>query len=201
MNETPAGTGGTGSETAILEGRGLLKHYHDGDVQALRGVSMTIADGEFVAITGPSGCGKTTLLQLLGGLDRPTGGDVLFRGRPLSAIDLDAYHARQVGFVFQSFHLLPTLTSVENVQVPMFEGPWPRRERAPRAAALLAEVGLQHRNAHRPGQLSVGERQRVAIARALANDPTLLLADEPTGNLDSKSQVEILRLLADLRHR
>ncbi len=201
MNETAAGTGGPNSETVILEGRGLLKHYDDGDVQALRGVSLAIAEGEFVAITGPSGCGKSTLLQLLGGLDRPTGGDVLFRGRPLSAIDLDAYHARQVGFVFQSFHLLPTLTSVENVQVPMFEGPWPRRERAPRAAALLAEVGLPHRNTHRPGQLSVGERQRVAIARALANDPTLLLADEPTGNLDSRSQDEILRLLADLRHR
>jgi ABC-type lipoprotein export system ATPase subunit len=154
-----------------------------------------------VAITGPSGCGKSTLLHLLGGLDRPTGGEVLFRGQPLSRLDLDAFHAPQVGFVFQSFHLMPTLTALENVQVPMFEGPWPRSERAPRAASLLAEVGLAHRSGHRPGQISVGERQRVAIARALANEPTLLLADEPTGNLDSKSQDEVLRLLGQLRDR
>ena len=189
------------AEPAILRADGLVKHYTDGDVQALRGVSMAIAPGEFAAITGPSGCGKSTLLHLLGGLDRPTAGEVYFRGQPLSRIDLDAYHARQVGFVFQSFHLMPTLTAAENVQIPMFEGPWPRRARAPRAADLLAEVGLAHRGHHRPGQLSVGERQRVAIARALANDPMLLLADEPTGNLDSKSQDEVLRLLGQLRDR
>jgi ABC-type lipoprotein export system ATPase subunit len=188
-------------EPAILRAEGLVKHYADGDVQALRGVSLEIAAGEFVAITGPSGCGKSTLLHLLGGLDRPTAGEVLFRGQPLSRLDLDAYHARQVGFVFQSFHLMPTLTALENVQIPMFEGPWPRSERAPRAANLLAEVGLAHRSGHRPGQISVGERQRVAIARALANEPTLLLADEPTGNLDSKSQDEVLRLLGQLRDR
>jgi ABC-type lipoprotein export system ATPase subunit len=188
-------------EPAILRAEGLVKHYADGDVQALRGVSLEIAAGEFVAITGPSGCGKSTLLHLLGGLDRPTAGEVLFRGQPLFRLDLDAYHARQVGFVFQSFHLMPTLTALENVQIPMFEGPWPRSERAPRAANLLAEVGLAHRSGHRPGQISVGERQRVAIARALANEPTLLLADEPTGNLDSKSQDEVLRLLGQLRDR
>jgi ABC-type lipoprotein export system ATPase subunit len=189
------------TEPAILRAEGLAKHYPDGDVQALRGVTLAIEAGEFVAITGPSGCGKSTLLHLLGGLDRPTAGEVQFRGQPLSSLDLDAFHARQVGFVFQSFYLMPTLTAVENVQIPMFEGPWPRSERAQRAASLLAEVGLAHRGGHRPGQLSVGERQRVAIARALANDPTLLLADEPTGNLDSKSQEEILRLLGQLRQR
>ena len=180
---------------------GLVKHYPDGNVQALRGVSLAIAPGEFVAITGPSGCGKSTLLHLLGGLDRPDAGEVHFRGQALSSLDLDTFHARQVGFVFQSFYLMPTLTAVENVQVPMFEGPWPRKERAERAADLLAEVGLAHRSGHRPTQLSVGERQRVAIARALANDPELLLADEPTGNLDSKSQDEVLRLLGRLRDR
>jgi ABC-type lipoprotein export system ATPase subunit len=188
-------------EPAILRAAGLIKHYADGDVRALRDVSLEIAAGEFVAITGPSGCGKSTLLHLLGGLDRPSAGEVLFRGQPLSRLDLDAFHARQVGFVFQSFHLMPTLTALENVQIPMFEGPWPRSERAPRAASLLAEVGLAHRSGHRPGQISVGERQRVAIARALANEPTLLLADEPTGNLDSKSQDEVLRLLGQLRDR
>jgi ABC-type lipoprotein export system ATPase subunit len=210
MSEPPASTPGPevastprapSSGPAILQGDGLVKHYSDGNVQALRGVTLDIAEGDFVAITGPSGCGKSTLLQLLGGLDRPTEGEVRFRGQPLARIDIDAYHAREVGFVFQSFHLIPTLSSVENVQIPMFEGPWTRRDRAPRATSLLAEVGLAHRNTHRPGQLSVGERQRVAIARALANEPTLLLADEPTGNLDSKSQDEILRLLADVRRR
>jgi ABC-type lipoprotein export system ATPase subunit len=188
-------------EPAILKAEGLVKHYPDGNVQALRGVSLEIATGEFVAITGPSGCGKSTLLHLLGGLDRPDAGEVRFRGQPLSRINLDAFHARQVGFVFQSFYLMPTLTAIENVQIPMFEGPWPRGERSRRAAEILAEVGLAERSGHRPAQLSVGERQRVAIARALANDPELLLADEPTGNLDSRSQDEILHLLGQLRVR
>ncbi len=116
----------------ILRAEGLVKHYPDGNVQALRGVSLAIAQGEFVAITGPSGCGKSTLLHLLGGLDRPDAGEVFFRGQALSSLDLDAFHARQVGFVFQSFYLMPTLTAAENVQVPMFEGPWPRKERAAR---------------------------------------------------------------------
>jgi putative ABC transport system ATP-binding protein len=189
------------SEPAILRADGLVKRYPDGNVQALRGVSLEVAAGEFLAITGPSGCGKSTLLHLLGGLDRPDAGEVHFRGQPLSRIDLDAFHARRIGFVFQSFYLMPTLTSLENVQVPMFEGPWPRTERAKRAADLLAEVGLADRSGHRPTRLSVGERQRVAIARALANDPELLLADEPTGNLDSASQDEILHLLGQLRDR
>jgi putative ABC transport system ATP-binding protein len=192
-------TGGT--EAEILVAEGVTKHFPDGNVQALRGVSLAIAAGEFAAITGPSGCGKSTLLHLLGGLDRPDSGEVRFRGQPLSRIDLDTFHARQVGFVFQSFHLMATLTALENVQIPMFEGPWPRRERARRAADLLGEVGLAHRVDHHPARLSIGERQRVAIARALANDPELLLADEPTGNLDSQSQDEILHLLGQLRER
>jgi ABC-type lipoprotein export system ATPase subunit len=183
----------------LLRAEGLVKTYPDGDVRAVRGVSMTIAEGEFAAITGPSGCGKSTLLHLLGGLDRPDSGEVFFRGDPLSALDLDAFRARRLGFVFQSFHLLPTLTALENVQIPMFEGPWPRAERAGRAERLLGEVGLSHRSRHLPRRLSVGERQRVAIARALANEPTLLLADEPTGNLDTPTQADVLALLSRIR--
>jgi putative ABC transport system ATP-binding protein len=183
----------------LLKAEGLGKVYPDGQVHALRGVSLTIDAGEFVAIVGPSGCGKSTLLHVLGGLDRPTEGEVLYRGTPLSRLDRDYYRARQIGFVFQSFHLLPTLSALENVQVPMFEGSLSRRDRQERASLLIEQVGLGHRRHQRPMRLSVGERQRVAIARALANGPSLLLADEPTGNLDSQSQDEILRLLQELR--
>jgi ABC-type lipoprotein export system ATPase subunit len=183
----------------LLRGDRLEKTYPDGDVRALRGVSVDVAEGEFAAITGPSGCGKSTLLHLLGGLDRPTSGSIRFRGTPLSEVDLDAYRARQVGFVFQSFHLIPTLTALENVQVPMFAAGRPRADRPGVALDLLEVVGLSHRTGHLPKRLSIGERQRVAIARALANEPALLLADEPTGNLDSRSQGEILDLLARLR--
>jgi putative ABC transport system ATP-binding protein len=193
--------GAAASDTPILQARELVKHYSDGNVQALRGVSLDIAASESVAITGPSGCGKSTLLHLLGGLDRPTSGEVYFRGRSLGQLDIDHFRAKEVGFVFQSFYLMPTLTALENIQVPMFEGAWPRHERTERAEQLLDEVGLSHRRLHRPSQLSVGERQRVAIARALANDPCLLLADEPTGNLDSKSQDDILQLLRRVRDK
>jgi ABC-type lipoprotein export system ATPase subunit len=185
--------------TPLLRAVDLFKTYADGDVHALRGVSLAIDRGESVAITGPSGCGKTTLLQLLGGLDKPTAGEVFFEGKPLNEIDLDAFRALRLGFVFQSFHLLPTLSALENVQVPMFEGTLARSERIDRARKLLARVGLSHRERHRPRHLSVGERQRVAIARALANTPTIILADEPTGNLDSQTQGEILELLSRLR--
>ena len=177
----------------LLRASDLVRVFPDGDVHALRGVSLTVSKGEWVSITGPSGCGKSTLLHLLGGLDRPTSGEVFFEGRPLSGLDLDAFRALRIGFVFQSFHLLPTLTALENVQIPMFESPRPRSTRRGHASRLLDEVGMSHRAQQWPGRLSVGERQRVAIARALANDPTLLLADEPTGNLDSGSQSEIPR--------
>lgn len=183
----------------ILEAEGLERLYPDGQVHALRGVSLQVARGESLAITGPSGCGKSTLLHLLGGLDRPTAGTVSYDGTPLTSLDIDSFRARQVGFVFQSFYLLPTLTALENVQVPMFESDRPRTERPRVAAELLAAVGLSHRLNQRPTRLSVGERQRVAIARALANNPALLLADEPTGNLDSKTQDEVLALLDAIR--
>jgi putative ABC transport system ATP-binding protein len=187
------------SPTPLIRCEGLVRVYPDGEVQALRGVSLAVREGESLAITGPSGCGKSTLLHLLGGLDRPTGGSVEFEGQPLSSTDLDAYRARKIGFVFQSFHLLPTLTALENVQVPMFEAPWPRSERRARATKLLDEVGMSHRLDQYPTRLSVGERQRVAIGRALANEPKVLLADEPTGNLDSVNQGEVLKLLDRVR--
>lgn len=186
-----------GAAGLLLVAENLHKQYPDGEVHALNGVSLGIGRGEHVAITGPSGCGKSTLLNLLGALDRPDQGEVYFGGEPLSRMrTLDRFRARQIGFVFQSFYLLPALTARENVQVPMFEGP-PRspRERVKKADELLALVGMAHRAGHRPGKLSVGERQRVAIARSLANDPALLLADEPTGNLDSDNAAHIMDLL------
>jgi putative ABC transport system ATP-binding protein len=180
----------------------LHKSYPDGRVHALNGVSLGVRDSEFVAITGPSGCGKSTLLNLMGTLDRPDSGEIYFKGEPLSTFrNLDEFRARHVGFVFQSFFLLPTLTALENIQVPMFEGPkLSASERGKKAAELLDLVGLSGRARHRSSQLSVGERQRVALARSLANDPVLLLADEPTGNLDSDNAARVLELLANLRH-
>ncbi len=179
----------------------LVKTYPDGDVHALNGVTVGVRPGQHVAITGPSGCGKSTLLNMLGMLDRPDGGEIYFRGEPLSKhANLDHFRARQIGFVFQSFFLIPTLTARENVQVPMFEGPrLSARERAEKAEALLELVGVAKRASHLPKQLSVGERQRVALARSLANDPVMLLADEPTGNLDSDNAVKVLDLFASLQ--
>jgi putative ABC transport system ATP-binding protein len=189
------------SDVPLLCTERLCKTYPDGQVNALVDVSLSIRRGEYVAIMGTSGSGKSTLLNLLGGLDQPTSGEVFFDGQPLSAIpDLDRFRSRKVGFVFQSFFLLPTLTALENVQIPMFEGPLSARERIGKANELLQLVGMSHRVKHRPAQLSVGERQRIAIARALANDPVLLLADEPTGNLDSRTAAEVLDLFAHL-HR
>ena len=184
----------------LLETRDLAKSYDGGRIQALRGVDLRVEAGEFVAIRGPSGSGKSTLLHLLGGLDTPSRGEVLYRGRTLSeCADLDAYRSQSVGFVFQAFHLLPTLTALQNVQVPMCEGNRTRRERLERAEALLREVGLEERLQQYPNELSAGERQRVAIARSLANGPEILLADEPTGNLDSESAARILDLLGGLQ--
>jgi ABC-type lipoprotein export system ATPase subunit len=186
----------------LLEARGLTKSYDDGRVVALRGVDVQIDTGEYVAISGPSGSGKSTLLHLLGGLDMPTKGEVLFRGSRLgTAINLDTYRSRQVGFIFQAFHLLPTLRAVENVQVAMLAMNGRANHRAERAAALLEEMGLQDRMRHYPNELSAGERQRVAIARALANSPTILLADEPTGNLDSVNSAHIMEILRSIREQ
>ncbi len=184
----------------MLEAKGLTREFDDGQVKALRGVDFTIHEGEFVAITGPSGCGKSTLLQLLGSLDRPTSGELLYRGESLpDRPDPAAYRACEIGFIFQAFHLLPTFTASENVQIPMFETSRSLSERRERAAELLRLVGLEHRFDHFPSKLSGGERQRVAIARSLANGPSLLLADEPTGNLDSKNAHLILDLIVRLQ--
>jgi putative ABC transport system ATP-binding protein len=186
----------------LLEARNVVKSFDDGRIQALRGVDLQIRAGEFIAITGPSGSGKSTLLQLLGGLDRPTRGDVLHRGHSFSnSFDLDSYRSQHVGFVFQAFHLLPTLTALENVQIPMFESRLSARERVEKAEALLKDMGLEERLTQPPNKLSAGERQRVAIARSLANDPEILLADEPTGNLDSENSTRIMALLAGIQAR
>lgn len=187
------------NNSTILETLNLCKDYPDGRVHALVNVSLKIEAGEYVAIMGPSGSGKSTLLNLLGALDRPSQGEVLFEGQSLSQIrNLDQLRAEKIGFVFQSFFLLPTLTALENVQIPMFEEPLSPADRARKAAELLRQVHMEHRADHLPNKLSVGERQRVAIARALANDPLLLLADEPTGNLDSKTAEEVLALFDKL---
>jgi putative ABC transport system ATP-binding protein len=155
--------------------------------------------GEFLAITGPSGCGKTTLLQMLGALDRPTAGTLLYRGNSIPDLpDPSMYRALEIGFIFEAFHLLPTFTALENVQIPMFETNRPLSERKDRAIALLKSVGLEHRRNHFPAKLSGGERQRVAIARSLANSPSVLLADEPTGHLDSENAQLILELIVRL---
>lgn len=179
----------------LLETRQLTMVYADGAVTALGGINLKIEHGEFVAIMGPSGSGKSTLLHMLGALDVPTRGDVLFEGVRLSEMDsLDRIRSKEIGFVFQSFYLLPNLTAAENVQLPMFEGSWEAAERSRRALELLETVGMSARATRLPRHLSVGERQRVAIARALANEPAVLLADEPTGNLDSRTGDEILDL-------
>jgi putative ABC transport system ATP-binding protein len=190
------------SEPPLLEARGLIKSYDDGRVIALRGIDVRIEAGDYITISGPSGSGKSTLLHMLGGLDLPSSGEVLFRGSPLgAAVDLDTYRSRQVGFIFQAFYLLPTLRAIENVQVAMLATSGRSNHSAERAAALLEEMGLTHRMLHYPNELSAGERQRVAIARALANNPTILLADEPTGNLDSVNSAHIMEILRGIREQ
>ena len=192
---------GASSEAPILRAQHVSKLYTDGQVSALVDVSLEIYSGEYVSIMGHSGSGKSTLLNMLGMLDRPTSGEVFLDGQPVSQVrNLDSLRAQKIGFVFQSFYLLPVLSAMENVQVPMFEGNLPMAQRPKKAVELLELVKLGHRVNHSPLQLSVGERQRVAIARALANDPLLLLADEPTGNLDSKSADTVFDLFAQL-HR
>jgi putative ABC transport system ATP-binding protein len=178
----------------------VRKSFEDGRIRALEDVSLRLEPGELVALTGASGSGKSTLLNLIGALDRPDGGTISVDGQPLGSDgDGTEYRAATVGFVFQFHNLIPVLSAGENVQVAMLGRGWSRSERAQRSAELLREVGLAEREGAFPPTLSGGERQRVAIARALANDPRLLLADEPTGALDSETSAQILALLQRLR--
>jgi ABC-type lipoprotein export system ATPase subunit len=184
----------------VVQVQELLKVYGDGhQIHALDRVSFSVRAGEFVSVMGPSGCGKSTLLNMLGALDRPTSGQVIINGQDMGTLrDVDSFRARTVGFVFQLHNLIPTLSSVENVEVPMQGQGLGAAQRRARAEELLALVGMRDRGHHLPGQLSGGQRQKVAIARALANQPAILLADEPTGNLDSQSGDEVMGLLEDL---
>jgi putative ABC transport system ATP-binding protein len=178
----------------------VRKDYEGGMVHALTGVDLEVAQGGFVAISGPSGCGKSTLLYLLAALDTPTSGSVRVSGRDLRSLrDLAAYRRNEIGLVFQLHNLLPHLSALQNVEVPMLGTHRSRRERTEAARHLLADVDLLGQEARKPTQLSGGERQRVAIARALANDPRLVLADEPTGNLDAESVARVLDLFRRLR--
>ena len=191
--------------SALLELRGICKRFILGETQVeiLHGVDIDVRAGEFVAIMGPSGSGKTTCLEILGALSRPSEGSYSFEGQPVHHLDDDSLadlRARRMGFVFQTFNLMPRMSAVRNAALPLLYAGVGRREREERARDLLGRVGLGHRLGHRPAQLSGGERQRVAIARALANDPGVILADEPTGNLDEATSREILEVFCEL-HR
>jgi putative ABC transport system ATP-binding protein len=188
----------------IIEASNLHRHYAMGEstVRALDGVSFTVNEGEFVGLLGTSGSGKSTLLNLIAGLDRPTGGDLKIFDRSLADMsrqELALHRRRNVGMIFQSFNLIPTMTARDNVTLPLMFAAVAGQERERRAEELLASVGLSGRQLHKPNQLSGGEQQRVSIARALANSPSVLLADEPTGNLDSKTARGILELLQELQ--
>jgi putative ABC transport system ATP-binding protein len=187
----------------VIDLRRVSKIYATGslEVAALRGVDLRIAAGDYVAITGPSGSGKSTLMHILGCLDTPTSGTYRLAGEDVSTMserELAAVRNRRIGFVFQQFHLLPALTALRNVELPFLYSPLSRKERRDKAAEALELVGLADRMDHRPNELSGGQQQRVAVARALAGGPDLLLADEPTGNLDSASTTDILSLFAGL---
>jgi putative ABC transport system ATP-binding protein len=188
------------AERVVLETRNLTRVYGEKvPVRALDGVDLQVMAGEILAIVGPSGSGKSTLLNLIGALDRPTSGEVIIDGTPLSKVrNIDRFRGKTIGFVFQSHNLLPTLTAAENVEVPMYELGLRAGKRRARAKELLTLVGLGDRVNHLPSQLSGGQRQRVAIARSLANEPAILLADEPTGNLDTHSTAEIVKLLTKI---
>lgn len=187
----------------IVELDNVTKIYRMGHVEvpALRGISLTIQEGEYVAIMGPSGCGKSTLLNVLGCLDRPTHGHYRLRGQDVATFDDDALsevRCRYIGFIFQSYNLLPQFTVVENIALPLFYAAVPEETSEAIARELAQRVGLGHRLNHKPTELSGGQQQRVGIARALANDPLFILADEPTGNLDSEAGKEILQLFEEL---
>ncbi|MCX8003388.1 MAG: ABC transporter ATP-binding protein [Burkholderiaceae bacterium] len=192
--------------TALVDLQAVQRVFRVGDseVHALRGVTLTIDAGEYVAVMGPSGSGKSTLLNVLGLLDRPDAGRYRFEGRDVTALSADEQaqiRSRRIGFVFQSFHLVPRLTAAENIALPMTLAGIPTRERAARVARALADFGLQERARHKPAELSGGQRQRVAIARATIMEPALILADEPTGNLDRATGEEVVRLLEALNAR
>jgi putative ABC transport system ATP-binding protein len=189
--------------TSLVRTVDLTREYRRGPhtVRALDGLNLSIRVGEFLCLTGASGSGKSTCLSLIGGLDRPTRGRIVVEGREITQLDeneLATYRRRRVGFVFQSFHLIPTMTALENVEFPLVFARVGARLRRTKAQKLLEQVGLAGRLDHRPTELSGGEQQRVAIARSLVNDPALLLADEPTGNLDSRTGGEVMELLAQM---
>lgn len=190
----------------MIQVSGLTKVYLNGSIEvaALRDINLAIGKDEFVAIMGPSGSGKSTLMNILGCLDRPTGGSYLLNGNEvanLSDDDLAEVRSRTIGFIFQTFNLLPRINALQNVELPMIYAGVEREERRDRAMEALRQVGLAERCHHRPNEMSGGQRQRVAIARSLVNRPTLLLADEPTGNLDSQSGKEIMRLIQNLHEQ
>jgi len=193
----------TQTQTMLIQAKNVKKIYRNGHlrVEALAGINLDIAPGEMVAIMGQSGCGKTTLLNCLSGLDSIDEGDIFIRGdnlRDLSDNERTGYRARHMGFIFQDFNLLPVLTAVENVELPMLVSKVPSRRARKRALEVLDLVGLSTRAGHRPAELSGGQRQRVTIARALTNNPAIVWADEPTGNLDSETALEIMDLLTAL---
>lgn len=194
------------NNTAVVTIKEVKKTYHMGkvDVHALQGINLVVSQGEFVSIMGPSGCGKSTLMHILGCLDRPTSGHVLLDDVDIDELDdnrLAEIRNRKVGFVFQTFNLLSKLSAIENVELPLIYAGISQEERRRRAGEMLELVGLKDRAFHKPAELSGGQSQRVAIARALINKPTIVLADEPTGNLDSKSGQEIIKLFEELNGR
>ena len=194
------------TDTPILVMERLCKSYELGsmELKVLRDIELTIHNGDYVAIMGPSGSGKSTLLNMIGCLDRPTSGDYWLGGQNVSLLDddqLSLIRGARIGFIFQSFNLINQLNVVENIEVPMYYQGYSENESAERARELATKVGLADRLGHRPSELSGGQQQRVAIARSLANDPLIILADEPTGNLDSESGAEILKILVDLHER
>jgi len=188
----------------LIHARDLRKTYHVGDqmVQALDGLDLDIHANEYVALMGPSGSGKSTLMNMLGCLDSPTSGEYILNGQDVSRLDDDALadiRNREIGFVFQTFNLLPRYTAVENVALPMIYGGFSKAERDARAREVLTQVGLGDRMDHKPNELSGGQRQRVAVARALVMKPSIILADEPTGNLDTATSLEVMQLFSDIQ--